>query len=54
MTSLMSIVRILNVIAIILFIISFMLDNALLIYLSIGFLVASIIFWRVKANKSGN
>jgi len=47
----MSTAQILNVIAIIFCGISLMVFIPLLIYISIAFLVASIIFWRVKANK---
>jgi hypothetical protein len=47
----MLLARILNIIAIILCGISLLFFESLLIYLSIAFLVASIILWRVKASK---
>ena len=43
--------RILNIIALVLFAGSLLVMIPILIYLSIGFLVASIIYWRVQANK---
>ena len=47
----MKFARILNVIAGVLFVVSLIIWMPLLIYLSIGFLVASIIYWRIVANR---
>ena len=47
----MKFARILNVIAGVFFVVSLIIWMPLLIYLSIGFLVASIIYWRIVANK---
>jgi len=47
----MSTPQTLNVIGIIFFIVSFVFFDAILIYISIAFLGASIIFWRIKANN---
>jgi hypothetical protein len=47
----MKFARILNVVAGVLFAVSLIIWLPLVIYLSIGFLVASIIYWRIVANK---
>lgn len=47
----MRIAQILNVIAILFLAVSLLIMVPFLIYLSIGFLVASIIAWRIIANK---
>lgn len=44
--------RILNIVAIILFGISIIIMNPMIIYLSIGFLAASMIYWRIMVNKT--
>ena len=44
--------RILNIVAIVLFGISIIIFEPLIIYLSIGFLAASMIYWRVVVNKT--
>lgn len=48
----MSTPQILNVIAIVFFGVSVILGSSVLIYISIGCLIASIVYWRIKANKS--
>ena len=47
----MKFARILNVVAGVLFAVLLIIWLPLVIYLSIGFLVASIIYWRIVANK---
>jgi hypothetical protein len=44
--------RILNVIAAIFLIVALFIFETLLIYLSIAFLAASIIYWRIKASEA--
>ena len=48
----MSLLQILNVVAIVFFGVSVILGSAVLIYISIGCLIASIVYWRIKANNS--
>jgi hypothetical protein len=44
--------RVLNVTAIIFFAVSMIIFSPVLIYLSIAFLAASIIFWRIAAKRN--
>jgi hypothetical protein len=46
--------KILNVVAIIIFTVSIIIFEPLIIYLSIGFLAASMIYWRIIANRKYN
>lgn len=46
--------RILNIIAIVFFIVSFILFMPILIYIAIAFMAASIIYWRVMANRNSS
>lgn len=49
----MKIARILNIIAVIFFAVSVLLLEGLAIYISIGLVVASMIYWRISANRTG-
>ena len=50
-TNNMSTAQILNIIGIIFLIVSFIIFEPILIYLSIAFIIASIIYWRMDSNK---
>lgn len=43
--------RILNITGIILFVISFLIGVPILVYLSIAFIITSVIYWRKKSKK---
>jgi len=47
----MTTARILNVIAAIFLVVALFISEPILIYLSIAFLAASMIYWRIKANS---
>ena len=48
----MTTARILNVIAAIFLVVALFISEPILIYLSIAFLAASMIYWRIKASKA--
>jgi len=50
----MTTAKILNVVAIIFFTVSIIIFEPLIIFLSIGFLAASMIYWRIIANRKSN
>jgi len=47
----MSTAQILNILGIIFFVVSLLLWIPVLIYLSIAFIIASMIYWRINSNK---